>query len=156
MESFGYNRFTGLTAAAGKAIQRIKAAKMARYGLSAAHTDCLCDLLAADGTGLTQSQLAEKEQVDRAQVSRILRQLVQRGYAAGDGRGGAYNRRYCLTDQGRAAAGEIEAAITEVNRFVSGRLAPETLSAFYETLEYIVDNLNEAAKTYTWKEEEPL
>ena len=154
MEAFGYNRFAALTASAGKAILRIKAAKMAHYGLSAAHTDCLCDLLAAGEMGLTQGELIQKEQVDRAQISRILRELVQKGYAAGSGES-AYNQRYCLTALGRTAAREIEAAIAEVNHFVSGQLAPETLSAFYETLEYIAANLNAAAQTYTWKEEKP-
>lgn len=149
MEEFGYQRFAALIASAAKDIQRIKKVKMEQYGLSAAHTTCLCKLRAAGAEGLTQGQLMAQEQVDRAQISRVLRELTDQGYTAVQDSASAYKRRYSLTAPGIQAADEINAIIAEVNAFVSGQIPAAELSAFYRTMEQITANLHRAVQQYT-------
>ena len=135
-------RFTGLTAGAMKSIQTMEAAKMARYGLSAAHTNLLCRL-ARLPEGATQRQLADLEMVDRAQVSRVLRGLEERGLIEKTG-GGAYRQKIRLTGRGREVTAEMDRIILGLNRFVSRDIPPEDLEVFYRTLETIAENLSEA------------
>lgn len=52
------------------------------FSLSGAHTNCLCRLHEAGS--LTQGELTRLEQMDRSQVSRVLRDLAQKGYVVSD------------------------------------------------------------------------
>ena len=122
---------------------------MEKYGLSAMHTDCLWHLYQAAPRGLTQRELLELEQVDRAQISRVLRELTAGGYVEQSAAGGAYKRPYRLTDRGTAVAAEIHALIVEINRFVSRDIPRQDLEIFYKTLRAIAANLNLAVKYYT-------
>lgn len=132
-------RFTGLAARAIKSIQAMKTMNMARYGLSAAHTDLLCHL-ACLPEGATQRQLADREMIDKAQVSRVLRGLEERGLVQKSG-GGAYRQRIFLTEKGRMVTEEMEAIISNLCRRVSGDIPQADLEIFYRTLETIVRNL---------------
>ena len=58
MEKSRFILFTGLINSVTKSIQGMKMIKMESYGLSAAHTNCLCRLADAP-EGLTQGELAE-------------------------------------------------------------------------------------------------
>lgn len=136
--------FAGLINRASKSIQRLKAAKMKRYDLSAAHTACLCRLAEAGEAGLTQSELAGLEGMNRAQVCRVLGELQSRGYALPAAQDGRYKKRYCLTGAGRTAAGEIDALILSINRFVSGCIPEGDIEVFYRTLTRIAENLERA------------
>lgn len=148
MEESRYELFAGLMGQAAKSIQRIKGEKMRAYRLSAAHTTCLCHLDQAQEEGLTQSQLIALEGTDRAQVSRVLGELRQRGYVAVLGQEGRYKNRYVLTDSGKEIALEIRDIILDINRFVSDSIPEQDIQIFYRTLRTITQNLERAAKTY--------
>ncbi len=138
--------FSGLINSAGKSIQRIKAEKMKKYNLSAAHTTCLCRLEKAGHTGLTQGQLAALEGMDRAQISRVLAELQRRNYVEALPHDGRYKKRYALTPAGQEITGEIQDIILQTNRFVSGSIPPEDIETFYRTLRTITENLERAAQ----------
>lgn len=132
-----------LVASAGKSIQRIKTAGMDAFSLSAAHTDCLSSLaLAPDG--LTQAQLAGALRMDRAQVSRVLRDLRAHAYVRTDGDPG-YRRRYRLTDAGRRIAEEIARVSAQVSAYVRRGIPPEELESFYRTFSLLAKRLGDAA-----------
>ena len=82
---------------AAKSVSKLKAAQMDAFSLSGAHTNCLCRLHEAGS--LTQGELTRLEQMDRSQVSRVLRDLAQKGYVVSDTQAG-YKRRYTLTRRG--------------------------------------------------------
>lgn len=145
MEESRFARFVGLLNRTAKAIQRIKSVKMKEYGLSAAHTTCLCRLAEAGPAGLTQSGLIRLEGMDRAHISRVLGDLQGRNYVTPAAQGGRYKKRYLLTPAGQAVAGEIQSVIVSVNRFVSGQIPQEDLEVFYRTLDKIAENLEQAA-----------
>ena len=138
--------FIALIGAAAKSIQRIKAARMDEFRLSAAHTDCLSSLAGAP-EGLTQSQLAGLLAMDRAQVSRVLRDLRERAYVCvGDAPG--YKSHYCLTEMGKRIAEEISRIIGDVTDYVSGSIPREDIESFYRTFRTIADRLGEAVSLY--------
>lgn len=146
--------FAGLINSVTKSVQAMKMMKMARYGLSAAHTNCLCRLAEAP-EGLTQGELADLEMMDKAQVSRVLRELEEKGYAARAGEG-AYKRRYVLTPLGIATTEEMEGILLDLNRFVSRDIPEEDLEVFYRTMRTIAENIGKAETLMAEGKEEIL
>ena len=143
MKESRFELFDGLIASAGKTLQRIKTNKMEKYGLGSTHTTCLCKLGKAGELGVTQKELTEQEGIDRAQVSRVLRDLEQNGLVEAVG-SSAYKRRYCLTEKGRKTTAEINDIILEINRYVSEEISAEEIAAFYRVMQVIDANLKKA------------
>lgn len=141
MDNARFARFEGYIGSAAKSIARLKAARMAHFQLSAAHTSCMLRLLAAPD-GLTQTGLREALGMDRAQISRVLHQLGDRGYVSSDGTG--YNRVYRLTQSGLSVSREVDSIVSEVLSFVSGAIPQEEIEAFYRTFSIIAANLARA------------
>ena len=142
-----FELFDGLIASAGKTLQRIKTNKMEKYGLGSTHTTCLCKLGKAGAEGVTQKELTEQECIDRAQVSRILRDLEQEGLVEAMG-SSAYKRRYCLTEKGQQVTAEINGIILEINRYVSGDISENDLRVFYGVMQTIDKNLKKAEERF--------
>ena len=143
MEGSRFIQFVGLLNRASKSIQALKMMKMEHYQLSAAHTNCLCRL-AEFPEGLTQTHLAELENMDRAQVSRVLRELEEKNYAVRTDSGGAYKRQYVLTPRGVETVREMEEIILRLNHYVSGEISDADLAVFYRTFHTITKNLSSA------------
>ena len=147
MEDSRFARFNGLINNATKSIQRLKVMHMERFQLSAAHTNCLYRLAAAQPAGLTQGELAQREQMDRAQVCRVLRELQKNGYVQVTGVT-CYKRRYRLTESGLAVAAEIENTVERITKFVVSDIPEADLAVFYRTLQTINTRLNQAAQRF--------
>ncbi len=156
MEESRFELFDGLIASAGKTLQRIKAEKMKKYGLGSTHTTCLCKLGKAGDGGMTQRELTEQEGIDRAQVSRILRDLELNELVAARGCS-AYKRKYSLTEKGKNITAEMNDIILEINRYVSREFSGEQIVVFYHVLQEIDRNLKKAEDKFcreAGKEEE--
>lgn len=145
MDNTRFARFEGYIGSAAKSIARLKAARMARFQLSAAHTSCLLRLHAAP-EGLTQTGLRETLGMDRAQISRVLRQLGEKAYVTSGGAG--YNRVYRLTESGERVSREIDGIVSEVLSFVSGEIPQAEIDAFYRTFAVITAHLSEAVDRF--------
>ena len=78
----------------------------------------------------------------------MLAELRERGYVSAAGPEGRYKKRYALTPEGQGITAEIQAAILEINRFVSDGILPEDLAVFYRTLRTITENLEAAVERY--------
>ncbi len=150
MEENRFELFDGLIASAGKTLQRIKTDKMKKYGLGSTHTTCLCKLGKAGKWGMTQKELTKQENIDRAQVSRVLRDLEQSGLveASGDS---TYKRKYCLTEKGKRITEEMNEIILEINRYVSRDIPVEQIVLFYHILQEIDSNLKKAEDKFCRK-----
>lgn len=147
MKESRFELFDGLIASAGKTLHRIKTNKMEKYGLGSTHTTCLCKLGKAGAVGVTQKELTEQEGIDRAQVSRVLRNLEERGLVQTLGES-AYKKRYCLTEKGGAVTAEISEIILEINGYVSEKFSEEDIAVFYKILQKIDENLKKAEEKY--------
>ena len=149
MEDGRFELFMGLLGSATKSIQRLKNARMDEFDLSAAHTDCLCCLADAAPAGLTQTQLATRLGMDRAQISRVLRDLRARAYVRTGNDASGYKSPYCLTDAGRRIAAQIGEIIGEVRSFVSGSISGADIESFYRTFSVIAERLSQAVQLYS-------
>lgn len=147
MEDNRFELFCSLTGSAAKSIARLKAARMDAFDLSAAHTQCLCLLREAMPEGLTQAELARRIGMDRAQVSRVLRTLRERGYLPDDPQTG-YKRRYALTEAGVDTANAVQSIVAQVHAYVSEGIPHEDIVCFYRTFAHIAQRLESAVTLF--------
>ena len=142
-QSGGFESFSTLLGAATKSLERLKSKGMEEFGLSGTHTLCLRRLYDAP-EGLTRTELSVLLSVDRAQITRVIGELLEKGFVTETGRGSGYRKKCLLTEKGRETTAEVNAIVERINRFVSGDISPERLRGFYDTLEEICDNLKKA------------
>jgi DNA-binding MarR family transcriptional regulator len=139
----GFEAFSGMIGSATKSIEKIKNRGMSEFGLSGTHTICMRRLFEAP-EGLTRTELAKRCAVDRAQITRVIGELLEGGYVYERGEGSHYRKKCLLTDRGREITEEINCLVDQVLARVSGQIPKERLEAFYETLAEICENLRNA------------
>ena len=139
----GFEAFNGLIGIAMKCLERLKAKGMSEYGLSGTHTLCMRQLFEAPG-GMPRTLLAQRCGVDRAQITRVIGELIAKGFVLELENGSNYRKKCVLTEKGREAAMEVNALVNKIQQFVSGNIPPERLDIFYETLTEICENLKKA------------
>lgn len=123
-----------------KAVQFLKSRKMAQYGLKGTTALCLCQILDSED-GLTAGELAEQGEIDKAQVSRCMTELSEKGFVLrNDAEGRRYKQKYQLTVEGRVAAEDIAAAARRVQETVSKNISDADLNVFYQTLYKLCEN----------------
>ena len=139
----GFEAFSALLGATMKSLEHLKSKAMGEYGLSGMHTLCLQKLYEVP-EGLTRTELSRRCGVDRAQITRVIGELLDKGVAFEVGGSSNYRKKCALTEEGRAIAAQIDVLIKRINSFVSGDIEPERLKNFYETLREICQNLKQA------------
>lgn len=139
----GFEPFSYMIGTAAKSLERLKFKGMEQFGLSGTHTLCLLRLYKAPD-GLTRTELSTMLGVDRAQVTRVIGELIAKGLVREIGGGSGYRRKCTLTEKGTEVSAEMRAIVDRVICFVSGDIPPERLSVFYETLNEICENLKKA------------
>lgn len=144
MEESRLSQFSGLISSAAKSIQRLKHAKMKQLRLSSAQAAFLCRLAEAGEEGLTQGELITLEGMDRAQVSRVLKNLCARQYTAPAQPGSGYKRHYVLTPKGEEAARELRGAMREIDQLVHGHIPERDAEVFCRILSGIRHGLEQA------------
>ena len=143
MERDRLDEFMTLVIGASRSITKLKSKYMANYGLGSTHTMCIRKLYMSKN-GLTRTQISELCELDKAQVSRITGELVQKGYVTEGPSRSNYKRRVMLTDDGKRIAAEINNIVLDINTYVSEKIAPEDIETFYSVFEEICENLKTA------------
>ena len=138
-----FEDFSNLICAALKSLQKIKNHGMEPYGLGSTHTLCL-KRLNSSPEGVTRKELAETCEIDKAQVSRLIIELSEKGYVYEESGGRGYRKKIFLTESGKMVAAEIDRKIRKVLRYVSGDIPNENIAVMYMTLETICENLRRA------------
>lgn len=105
---------------------------------------------------MTQGELAQAELMDKAQVSRVLQNLEEKGYVRQRPGKGLYKRRYTMTAEGRAVTDEMEAILLAMNRFVSRDIPDADLVVFYRTFGIIAQNLSRLEASVAERKEDTL
>ena len=139
----GFETFHSLIGSANKSLDRIKSRGMDEYGLSGTYTMCLRQLY-AEPHGLTRTELAQRCYVDRAQITRVIGELLKKELVLEIGSGSNYRKRCVLTEKGREVTDQINGLVGKIQHFVSGDIPPERLAIFYETLYEICERLRQA------------
>ena len=81
-------------------------------------------------------------EIDKAQVSRCMSDLTERGFVCRQEETGRYKQKYRLTEKGRAAAEDISAAVLRVQRAVTKDISEQEINAFYNTLYKLCENFS--------------
>lgn len=125
-----------------KSIQKIKSEKMLSYGLKGSHVLFMVQLGKKE-EGLTPSELSEAGHMDKAQISRVVAELMQKGFITKNStrQGQKYKNRLTLTETGKKVVKELNEFIAKSLNYVSGSIPKADLDIFYRTLFTISDNL---------------
>ena len=139
-----FKRFSYAIFEISRCWHKLAADEMGRYGLKGPHAIYLT-ALEQTTEGCTAAQLAELCGRDKADVSRAMAVLEQKGLVCREGEN-AYRARLRLTDLGREAAehvsGRAAVAVANAGKDIS---EPER-AVFYNALESITENLHKLSK----------
>jgi DNA-binding MarR family transcriptional regulator len=138
-----FEDFSNLIGSAMKSLQKIKNHGMEPYGLGSTHTLCL-KRLNASPEGLTRKELSIECEIDKAQISRLVGELSEKGYVRDKSETSGYRNKIVLTESGKRIADEIEQKVIRVLQYVSGDIPPERIEVLYQTLGTICENLKRA------------
>ncbi len=143
MEQDRLDKFMTLVVGASRSVTKLKSKYMTEYGLGSTHTMCIRKLYSSP-EGLTRTALSELCELDKAQVSRIVSELAEKGCITERGGPSNYKRRVRLTDEGRRIAEDINGKVLRINEYVSGTLTNEEIDTFYNVFSLICTKLRQA------------
>ena len=124
-----------------KSIQKIKSEIMQSYGLKSSHVLFMVQL-GEQEDGLTASELSRAGHMDKAQISRVVSELTDKGYITKcSGTGQKYRNKFKLTEAGRRITKDLDLLIEKAFEYVSGSIPKADLDVFYRTLFTISDKL---------------
>ena len=142
-----FERFAQMLSNASKSIFRLKSKCMSKYGLSSTHTLCLRSLY-ENSEGMTKSEIAECCYIDKAQITRIMSELVQNDYVTADTSRRAYNRKFFLTEKGLKITEEINQTVEAVVEYVNKDIPKEDIEHFYAVFEAINKKLKSSEEYF--------
>ena len=119
-----------------KCIKALEADAAVRLGVKGVHLFWIYSLV-DHPEGLSASEIAKKNGINRSLVSREIQKLSRENMV--------YFARILLTEKGRAAANEIYRIGMRVQEATGKGLDEAELSGFYESLDRIADNLGRIA-----------
>lgn len=143
MDSERFVPFVLYTERISKNIKRLADKKMEPYGLRSAHIMCILQLAKSEN-GLSSAQLSKVCGVDKAFISRITAELMEKNYIIRNigPQQGKYKTKFILTEEGT----KIHRIINELLGQFIGKISKNTpvrkLEIFYEVLNSIDNELD--------------
>ena len=127
-------------------LHKIKSKKMAEYGLRATHLMCMIQIFCNED-GLTSTEIARTCAIDKAFVSRITADLVDRKFVMfnekyNDGR--KYRQKFVLTEEGMKVMYEINEVVDKVIAKIYDQVSEEEIQHFYKILSVLNNNVMSA------------
>ena len=136
-----FEKFSLAIAEISRCWHKIAAEELSKYSLKSSHVTYLLTL-ARYPEGLTAPKLAELCDRDKADVSRMLSILEDRGLVTKDGIGSnRYRGCLRLTPEGQAVAKELSQRAQLAVEQAGAGLTEENRGIFYESLDTITKNL---------------
>ena len=142
-----FERFAQMLSTASKSIFRIKSKCMSKYGLSSTHTLCLRSLY-EHSQGMTKREIADFCSIDKAQITRIMGELVEKDYVKSDAPSKTYNCKFYLTDSGVEITEEINEMVDQVVKYVNSDIPKEDIEHFYSVFEAINSKLKSSEEFF--------
>ena len=141
-----FERFSVAIAEISRAWHKLATEEMKKYGLRGSHAIYLTTLYSHED-GLTAPQLCELCGRDKADVSRMMTIMEEKGLVTkeGDNRN-RYRGVLKLTEDGRRAAEFVQRRAGVAVEHAGGALTDAQRAVFYEALEHIAQNLNDLCK----------
>lgn len=142
-----FQLFTVLIPSLNRCIRRIKTEEMAEFDLKSYHVSCLYYINRA-GT-LTAKELCDICEEDKANVSRSVKELEERGYIyCSTKRAKRYQSPLALTEKGKELADSLDKKVEKVLAVSSQGMTPEERATMYRCLEIIEKNLQDICNEY--------
>ena len=141
-----FERFAQMLSTASKSIFRLKSKCMSKYGLSSTHTLCLRSLY-ENSEGLTKSEIADNCQIDKAQITRIMGELVEKEYVSSECTK-TYNCKFFLTESGVKITEEINETVDAIVKYVNSEIPKEDIEHFYSVFEAINKKLKSSEEYF--------
>lgn len=143
MESERFVPFVLYTERISKNIKRLADAKMEPYGIRSAHIMCILQLAKSE-EGLSSAELSRVCGVDKAFISRITSELMEKNYISRDigPKQGKYKTKFLLTDSGIEICKIINNLISEFIRKINKNTPVKKLETFYDVLNSIDTELD--------------
>lgn len=147
MDSERFSPFVLFIERISKNIKRIADEKMEPYGLRSSHVMCILQL-AKNEEGLSSGALADACGVDKAFISRITSELMEKKYIMKDEKSatGKYKTKLILTESGKEVNKIIVGILDECFRSVDANLTQKKLSVFYDVLARVDGGIAELIK----------
>ena len=148
MDSERFSPFVLAIERISKNIKRVADQRMEPYGLRSSHVMCILQLAKSEG-GLSSTSLADACGVDKAFISRIANELMDKNYIMKDEENatGKYKTKLILTDGGWEIHRVISSALEECFQRVDSRLTMKKLEVFYSVLEEIDSGIEGLVKS---------
>ena len=145
MESERFVPFVLYTERIAKNIKRLADKKMEPYGLRSAHIMCILQLAKSEN-GLSSAQLSKVCGVDKAFISRITAELMEKNYIVRNigPQQGKYKTKFSLTEEGVKIHQILNELVGQFINKVSKNTPVRKLEIFYEVLNSIdveLDNI---------------
>ena len=135
MDSERFSPFVLYIERISKNIKRIADSKMEPYGLRSSHIMCILQLAKTEG-GLSSGALATACGVDKAFISRVTSELMEKKYIMKDeeNASGKYKTKLILTESGKEINRVIVGILDECFKAVDANLTQKKLGVFYDVL----------------------
>ena len=134
MEGERFTPFVLLIERISKNIKRIADKEMEPYGLRSSHVMCMLQL-AKTKDGLSSSALADACGVDKAFISRITNELLEKGcIKKEDNSQKKYKTNFILTDKGKEINKKMTEIVSNYVRLVNQNVSKKAIENFYEVL----------------------
>ena len=135
MDSERFSPFVLYIERISKNIKRIADSKMEPYGLRSSHVMCILQLAKSE-RGMSSGALAEACGVDKAFISRITSELMEKKYIMKDEENakGIYKTKLILTESGKEVNKVIVGILDDCFKAVDANLTQKKLGVFYDVL----------------------
>ena len=141
-----FERFSLAIFEISKHWHKIDAEEMAKYGLKGPHATYLLTISRFE-EGITAPQLCELCGKDKADVSRMMTIMEQKGLVTKESvHQNMYRGVFKLTDEGKAATEHVRQRASLAVELAGKDMDEEKRTIFYEALDSIVLNLREISK----------
>lgn len=138
-----FERFSKTINQISKELKKIKYKHMSKYGLGSIHAMCIISL--GETPCQTAAELMNGEEIDKAQMSRVIKDLCEKGYVRPvEGQNRKYRLQYELTETGKEIAAEVRQKAVDIVKFVDDGVSDENIMVMYFTLEKLCSNLIKA------------
>ena len=141
-----YEQFSFIVSVINRQIQKIERDEMEKHGYKGAFAQYLM-VMRHHPEGVTATQLCELCDKDKAAVSRVVNEMVEKNLVVrSSAKETLYRAKLTLTEEGRLIAEYVaERAMTAVAA-VGNELTDEERKMFYSTLDFIAERLQNLSK----------
>ncbi len=126
-----------------KDVKKLEMSYMRKYALRAVHMRCLLRMKQSE-RGMSVTELSRVCKLDKALISRILRELIDDGFVKTRGKSEdrTYNKKYYLTEKSEEIVGNVASDISSYIERAKNGIPPEDMQTFYAVLEALESNIS--------------